>query len=234
VAGYQVSFFVAVANTGVAVGTVVAIATAPVFTGFLAALTGRSRLTGRWVLSTLVAVCGCVVIVLGGAHAGVHPVGVVLAGLAGLSYAIYAVVAASLIGDGAPSNVVMAVLFAGAGIVLVPVLVASHPGWLLTARGDVVTAHLAVLATAAAYLLYGYGLRVTAVTVAATLSLAEPGAAAVLGIVLLREPVRATTVAGLMLLAVALGILTLRAVPHARVPPDAVRNDAGDDRAKTG
>ncbi len=48
VGGYQVCFFTAVRMTGVAVGTVVAIGSAPVFTGALSRLTGGPRLDLRW------------------------------------------------------------------------------------------------------------------------------------------------------------------------------------------
>lgn len=73
-----------------------------------------------------------------------------------------------------------------------------------------VALHLAVLTTVVAYLLYGWGLRTVAVSTAATLSLAEPGGAALLGLTVLAEPVRATTLTGLGVLVVALLILTRR------------------------
>src|SRR5947208_10353978 len=56
---YQVSFFTAVARTGVATGTVVAIGSGPVFAGLLARLLGAGALTPRWMLSTAGAVTGC-------------------------------------------------------------------------------------------------------------------------------------------------------------------------------
>ena len=52
VAAYQATFFAAVDDTGVAVGTVVAIGSAPVFTGLLARTFASERLTcataSRW------------------------------------------------------------------------------------------------------------------------------------------------------------------------------------------
>jgi drug/metabolite transporter, DME family len=47
---YQVCIFIAVQLTGVAVGTVVAIGSAPVFTGLLTRLTGEPPLGRRWAL----------------------------------------------------------------------------------------------------------------------------------------------------------------------------------------
>src|SRR5215469_9679237 len=54
VAGYQVCFFTAVRATGVAVGTVVAIGSAPGWTGLLTVLTGGPRPSRRWAIATVV------------------------------------------------------------------------------------------------------------------------------------------------------------------------------------
>lgn len=210
VAAYQLAFFVAVARTGVAVGTVVAIGSAPVLTGLLARAVRGAPLTRRWAVSTAVAVAGCAVLVLGGAGSGVDLPGVGLALLAGAAYAGYAVAASTLVAGGAGAAGVMAGLFGGAGLLLLPVLAATSPDWLLTPRGGLVAAHLAVLTTAVAYLLYGHGLRTVPVATAATLSLAEPGGAALLGLLVLHEPATATTATGLALLAAALVLLTAR------------------------
>lgn len=210
VAVYQLAFFTAVGTTGVAVGTVVGIGSAPVLTGLLTRFTHRAPLSRRWMVSTGVAVAGCTVLVLGGASAGVRPVGIALALVAGLAYAGYAVTAATLIDAGLPSTGVMAGLFAGGGLLLLPVLLLTGPGWLLTPSGAVVALHLAVLTTAVSYVLYGWGLRTVAVSTAATLSLAEPAGAAVLGLVVLDEPLRVTTVVGLVTVVLALALLTVR------------------------
>lgn len=56
---YQVTFFGAVARAGVALGTVVAIGSAPIFTGLLSSMTTGDRLTVRWGTATALAVIGC-------------------------------------------------------------------------------------------------------------------------------------------------------------------------------
>jgi drug/metabolite transporter, DME family len=207
VAIYQLCFFAAVDTTGVAVGTVVAIGAGPVLTGLLVRTVHGTPLSGRWLLATLTAVAGCAILVLGGAGTGVVAAGVALALLAGAAYAIYAVIAATLITQGASSTGVMGGLFGGAALLLVPVLLATDPGWILQPRGAAVAVHLAVTTTAVAYILYGHGLRSVPVATAATLALAEPGAAALLGLLLLREPANVSTIAGLGLLAAALVVL---------------------------
>ncbi|HMG62228.1 MAG TPA: EamA family transporter [Streptosporangiaceae bacterium] len=208
VAGYQLCFFAAVRLTGVAIGTVVAIGSAPVFTGLISRLTGGPALTPRWMTATAAAIGGCAVLVTGGKAAGVQLGGVGLALLAGACYAIYAVTAGRLIAGGNSQAVVMGVLFGAAAVVLTPVLAATSPGWLLSGRGLAVTAYLGLVTTAAAYLLYGYGLRTVAVPTAVTLGLAEPVVAALLGVIVLGERLGAPALAGLVLVGLAIVILT--------------------------
>jgi DME family drug/metabolite transporter len=210
VAGYQLCFFSAVRLTGVAIGTVVAIGSAPVLTGLISRIVGGAALTPRWAAATAGAIAGCVVLVTSGQAAGVNLAGVILALLAGLCYASYAVAAARLITGGYSGRAVMGALFAGSGILLIPVFLASSPGWLLTGRGLAVTAELAVLATVAAYLLYARGLMTVPAPVAVTLGLAEPVVAALLALVVLGERLTAAAAAGLLLVCLALAILFIR------------------------
>ncbi len=204
VAGYQVSFFTAVRVTGVAVGTVVAIGSAPVLTGLLSRLTGGPPLGRRWAAATAAAVAGCVVLVTGGRAAGVRPEGVLLALGAGLCYAVYAVTAARLIARGSPETTVMGLLFGGAAVLLAPVLAVSPDGWLVTERGLAVVGYLGVVTTSVAYLLYGRALRTISAPVAVTLGLAEPAVAALLGLAVLGEHISGAAVAGLILVGLAL------------------------------
>jgi DME family drug/metabolite transporter len=215
-AGYQACFFTAVRLTGVAVGTVVAIGTAPVFVGGLSRLTGGPRLGRRWLLATAAAVAGCAVLVTGGQAAGINTGGMLLALAAGICYAVYAVVAARLIGGGQAEAAVMGLMFGGAAVLLAPVLAATSPGWLLTGRGVTVTGYLGVVTTAGAYLLYGRGLRSVPVPTAATLGLAEPAVAAVLGLVVLRERLTATAIAGLIAVGLALAAVTVSPIRRRR------------------
>jgi drug/metabolite transporter, DME family len=207
VASYQICFFTAVRLTGVAIGTVVTIGSAPVFTGVLSRLTGGPRPGRAWLLATTAAVAGCTVLITGGQSSGADPRGVGLALAAGFSYAIYAVGAARLISAGSSERAVMGLLFGGAAVLLAPVLATSSPGWLLSARGIAVTGYLGVITTVLAYLLYGRGLRTVPAPTAVTLGLAEPVVAAILGLVVLGERLTASAVAGLVLVGLALAAL---------------------------
>jgi len=207
VAVYQAAFFAATARTGVAIGTVVTIGAAPVFAGVLCLLTGQRRPGARWLAATVAAVAGCALLVTSGHASGANLAGIALALLASSSYAVYAVTASSLISNGAEDRAVVGALFGGAAVLLLPVLATSPVSWLATGRGLAVTGYLAVLTTAAGYLLYARGLRTIPVTTATTLGLAEPAIAAVLGLTVLGEHLTAAGFGGLAVLAV--GLVTL-------------------------
>jgi DME family drug/metabolite transporter len=230
VGGYQVFFFAAVRMTGVAIGTVVAIGSAPVFTGALTRLSGGPRLGLRWMVATAAAVAGCTVLVTAGKAAGADPAGITLALAAGLCYAVYAVTAARLISAGSPETAVMGLLFGGAAVLLAPVLAASSPGWVLSGRGLAVVGYLGVVTTALAYLLYGRGLRTLSAPVAVTLGLAEPVVAAMLGLVVVGERLSPGGILGLVLVGLALATLVGGRAAAARPPRSSRRVRPGAPR----
>ncbi|WP_433436800.1 DMT family transporter [Nonomuraea sp. CA-141351] len=206
VAAYQLCFFAAVSRTGVAIGTVVAIGSGPVFTGLLSWVLHGRRPSGRWTAATAAAICGCAALIVGGgAEAGGQVVsGVLFALLGGVLYAFYAVMAAQAIGQGARSDAVMGVLFGGAAVIMLPVLLVSGIGWMGEPRGLLAVLYLGLGTTALSYFLYGRGLRATPVATAATLALAEPAVAALLGLVVLGERLTPVSIAGLVMLALSL------------------------------
>lgn len=209
VGAYQTAFFAAVARTGVATGTIVTIGSSPVFAGLIAAFTGAARPTVRWGATTACAVTGCAALISGGRSAGAEPVGVALALVSGLAYASYATVAARLLARGESSRAVTGALFGAAAAVLLPVLLLSSPGWALTPSGALVAGYLGVVTTSGGYLLYARGLRATPVTVATTLTLAEPAVAALLGLLVLHERLGGVALAGLVTLVAGLLLLIL-------------------------
>ncbi|MFF5210334.1 DMT family transporter [Streptosporangium sp. NPDC000396] len=206
-AAYQLCYFAAVSRTGVAIGTVVAIGSGPVFTGLLSWLLDRVPPSRRWAGATAAAIAGCAVLTGGGGEARAD--GILLALLGGLIYAFYAVTASRVIGAGAPSNAVMGAIFGGAAIVMLPVLLWTDVSWLAEPRGMVAALYLGCATTALAYVLYGRGLRTTPVATASTLALAEPAVAALLGVVVLGERLTPLSVAGLVLIGASLATVAL-------------------------
>jgi drug/metabolite transporter, DME family len=227
VAAYQASFFAAVDDTGVAVGTVVALGSAPAITGGLEwALHGR-RPPARWAAATALASAGVALLALaGGGDAGISPLGVGLAVLAGGSYAAYTLASKRLLDDGHAPEAVMAALFGLGAVVLAPVLVLSGPGWLATGGGLALVLFLGVVPTAIAYVLFARGLRSLDASEAATITLAEPVTAAALGVFVLGERVTGGGAIGAVLVLGALVLLARRAGERRTAPLAAVAEPA--------
>jgi DME family drug/metabolite transporter len=199
IAAYQLCFFAAVSLTGVAIGTIVAIGSAPILAGLLSWLVDRERPQRRWIMATLLAVAGCTVLIASGGTLNVNAGGVLLALGAGAAYAVYAHSSKALLAEHTP-DLVTAVLFSLGAVFLLPVLFISDLSWLSTGRGLMVALHLGLVATALAYILFTRGLQRIPVSSAVTLSLAEPLTAALLGILLLRERLTFPGLIGISLL----------------------------------
>jgi drug/metabolite transporter, DME family len=216
VAGYQVAFFAAVADTGVAVGTIVALGSAPALAGAAEWLVERRRPPCAWAGATGLACAGVALLALAGAGAAeVSPPGVLLAVLAGASYATYTLAAKRMLVAGHGPEDVMAAAFGLGALALLPVLVLTGPGWLARPGGLALALFLGVVPTALAYTLFARGLRRLSAAETATLTLAEPLTAALLGVVVLGERLGATAASGAALV---LAGLVLLALPAARRP----------------
>ncbi len=213
VAIYQVSFFAAVDKTGVAIGTVVALGSAPAFTGLVArAFTGEA-LGRRWAAATGLACAGVTLLVLGGGgsgESGVAPAGVALALLSGLGYAGYAVLGKRMLERGGTPEGVMAAVFGTGALLLLPVLLVAPSGDLLRGEGLALVLYLGAIPTALAYVLFARGLEQLGAAETSTLTLAEPLTATALGVIALGERPGLAAAAGAALVLAGLALLALR------------------------
>jgi len=212
VAIYQLAFFEGVARAGVAVGTILAIGSSPAFAGLFAWLSLRERPTTRWLVSTAIAVAGLVLLVLPGSTAPLEPAAVLLPLIAGAGYAVYATASKRLLRFG-DDVAVAAIAFGGGALLLVPVLLLVDLSWLADPRGVIVVVELGVVATAVAYILYTAALVRLPVSHGATLSLAEPLTASLLGTLILGESLAPVQLAGAALVAAGLIALALAPAP---------------------
>jgi DME family drug/metabolite transporter len=219
VATYQVAFFAAVKDTGVAIGTIVALGSAPTLAGALEWLAEGRRPSGRWAGATALACAGVALLALaGGSGAGVSALGIALAVVAGGAYAVYALAAKRLLADGHEPEPVMAAAFGFGAVLLVPVLLATGPGWLARPGGIGLALFLGIVPTAVAYVLFARGLRHVEVSEAATLTLAEPLTAALLGVVVLGERLTGAGALGATLILAGLLALAARRPTPAPAP----------------
>jgi drug/metabolite transporter, DME family len=210
-AAYQLCYFWAVPRTGVALTALLAICSAPIMITAGAALTLKERPARSTLVALLLAVGGTAMVLVGPRVAGGAPrefaAGAIAALGAGLSYAVYAVTANGLLRRAAPLSLA-AVTFTLAALLLTPVLAIERDAVAQLAAGWPLLVYLGVVPTAAAYVIFGAGLRRVTATAAGIATLLEPLTAAALGVLAFGERLGAMGWAGATLLLAALALLS--------------------------
>jgi DME family drug/metabolite transporter len=208
---FQVFYFWGVAQTSVAVGSLVAICSAPLFIAVLAAALLGERMERRTWAALGAGVTGAALLTVGPRGVGRLPPGflggVGLALGAGISYATYAVMVKDVV-DRVPPLTVAALTFSVAALSLLPALLAEWPVADGAAWG--LLGYLGVVPTAVAYVLYVFGIRTTPVVVSGVLTLVEPLTATLLGVAFFDERLGTAGTVGAALLFAAVAGLTLR------------------------
>jgi DME family drug/metabolite transporter len=205
IAIYQLTFFSAVDSTGIAIATVTALGTAPTFSAIVAYLILREKPLLNWYLGTSVTIIGIVLVGTANGVEGFNLLGILLASIAGLGFAIFNVICRKSLEKGASDIWVTAQTFGVAAIASAPFLFAESPVWLTTRNGILTTLWLGIFTTSVGYILFMYGLKRIPSSLAATVVLAEPATATILAAVVIGEPLVAQSYLGIA--TVALGIL---------------------------
>jgi DME family drug/metabolite transporter len=204
----QLSFFSAVDRTGVALGTVVAIGSAPIAAGALGWMFRRQPPGARWATATALGMSGCVLLLVAGRSIDVDPVGILLALVVGFGYAGYTLATKDLV-EQHPPDAVIAAVFGVAAVCMAPLLLLVDLDWTATARGLLIALHLGLVTIALAYSYFARGLKTIPAPTAVTLTLAEPLTAGTLGIVVLNEPLTPWVGLGMTMVLAGLLLLTL-------------------------
>ena len=198
-AAYQFFFFASISRTGVAVGTIVAMGSPPVFAGLIEWSLHGERPSMEWVYAAALAVLGCALLISGGGGLSVDAGGVLLALGAGGAFAVFSTAVKRLVAHVPAYAVIAAASILGA-LFLAPFLWFEDLGWLIHPGGYTVVLFLGLFATALPYLLYTLGLRRVNAKTATTLTLAEPLTAGLLGVFFLGERLSLIAVFGMTLL----------------------------------
>jgi drug/metabolite transporter, DME family len=215
---FQLCFFAAVAKTGVALGTIVAICVAPVISGLLSAVFQKERLTRTWVIASILAISGCILLTLAGSRVRVDTLGIFLAFGAGFGYAVSLVASKAVVADHSPVMGIAVILCVGALLVL-PGLWTEDLSQVMTGHGMAVMLYLGLVATAGSYLLLAKGLSVVPVSRTALLMLVEPLTGCLLGVLLLGEIFTPVSGAGALLIFSGLVVISLAREKPAPMAP---------------
>ncbi|HEY3292475.1 MAG TPA: EamA family transporter [Candidatus Nanopelagicaceae bacterium] len=206
---YQITFFSAVKSTGVAIGTVTALGSAPALTGIVAYLINKEKPTKRWFLATVITTIGIIVLSTSKGLSDFNFRGFLLAIGAGASYSIFAVASKRALTHGVTITDAMFRIFGLGAILSAPLLFIGDMHWLATPRGLMMAFWLGLIPTAVAYIAYAYGLAKVRASTASTLILAEPATATLLASIVLGEAINLRGWIGIVVVIIGLIYLSL-------------------------
>ncbi|HEX5728015.1 DMT family transporter [Microbacterium sp.] len=207
---YQPLFFLGTERNGVAVGTVVALGSAPILAGLLEWGLTRRVPSSTWMTATALATVGVVLLGFGGeagGAGGTDPVGLLGSVGAGATFAVIANVQRRLLDQGWDPFTVVGAMGASSAVLSALVLPFVDLGWLSTTSGLIMALWLGIATISIAYVMFTWGLGGLTAATAATLTLGEPLTASILGIVVLGERLSLLAILGLAVLAAGLALL---------------------------
>ncbi|TFD56672.1 DMT family transporter [Cryobacterium sp. Hh38] len=214
---YPLAFYSSMHFAGVAIGSVVSLASAPLASGLLEFLLEHKRLSRWWALAAGLGIIGSTLLCLSkmtdaAESAGQTVAGISLGLLAGATYATYSWAAHRLMNRGISRAASMGFVFGLGGTLLLPVLIVTGAPLLASTQAFSVAAYMAIIPMFLGYLLFGYGLTRVSASTATTITLTEPAIAAILAVLIVGE--RLTTL-GWVGLAVIAGVLAILAIAPA-------------------
>ncbi|MHC6646084.1 DMT family transporter [Alteromonas sp. HB246098] len=218
VAIYPLAFYSAMRLSGVAIGTVVSIASAPLFAALLEYFLSKRPVSLKWFISFIFGALGIGLLAIGKAEGALELsasnnnqiFGVTLGLIAGLTYAGYSWAAKQHIDTGANSKSAMAGLFGCAALVLLPSLWFTGQNLFANAIHTSVSLYMAVVPMFLGYLLFGYGLRTTEASKATLITLIEPLVATLFAIFLIGEVFKPVGWVGMTLVCLCLLIQSIK------------------------
>ncbi|MEV7630833.1 EamA family transporter [Microbacterium sp. NPDC089318] len=214
VAVYPLAFYSSMHLAGVAVGSVISLASAPLFAGLLERVIDRRPLSRRWLLATLLGVVGSVLLCISrlgsGPQAGTDAiVGSVLGFVAAAAYATYSWASRRLMESGIDRSAAMGSVFGWGGALLMPVLAITGAPLVSSWQDFAVGAYMALVPMFLGYLLFGYGLTRVSSSTATTITLTEPAIATLLAVLIVGERLDVVGWTGIAVIGLALIVLAL-------------------------
>ncbi|MGO3153346.1 MAG: DMT family transporter [Galactobacter sp.] len=189
VVGYPLAFYSSMHLAGVAVGTAVSLASAPLFSGVTEWVVDRRAPSRTWCVAAGLGVIGTGLTSAahGGGHGSATVWGVLLGLAAGLTYAVYSWVVQRMLAQGVGRAAAMGAVFGLGGLGLMPVLLVTGAPLVAGPSAFTVAAYMSLVPMFAGYLFFGYGLTRVPASTATTITLLEPAVAALLAVVVVGE-----------------------------------------------
>ncbi|MEZ8408254.1 DMT family transporter [Vibrio splendidus] len=191
---YPLAFYSSMKLSGVAIGTVVSIATAPFFSALLECLISqKNNINKRWLTSFAIGVVGIGLLVFSESSTtnesgdDLKLLGIALGLVAGLCYAIYSWATKALIDKGIKSQAAMGSIFGLGAMLLLPTLWFTGENLFSSQINVLVISYLTLIPQCLGYVAFSFGLRHVTASSANLLTLFEPVVAAVLAVCVVGE-----------------------------------------------
>lgn len=211
---YPLAFYSAMRLSGVAIGTLVSLAGAPLVAAILERLFSQKKLSLGWFIRFLIGASGVAILIQSKGQTTATPtllvgLGVLLGVVAAISYACYAFITSKLVSCGVSSDAAVASLFGLAACGLLPSLFFSGDNLFASPLHISVALYMALLPMFVGYLCFGYGLRFLSSSQATLITLLEPAVATLLAVLIVGERFGLAGVTGLLLIAICLWLQIL-------------------------
>jgi Predicted permease, DMT superfamily len=217
VAIYPLAFYSSMRLSGVTIGTVVSIGSAPILSAIIEYINRDFQVTKQWVIGALLGIIGMTMLAFSENttttieynHVGL---GILLGLVAGFTYALYSWSARQLMLKGIDSKAAMGATFGCGGLLLIPVMLITGTTFFAAWNNIAVGCYMALIPMFLGYLCYGYGLSKISASLATTISLLEPVIAAILAMIIVGESLSLIAWIGMLFIFICLIMVTLSSV----------------------
>ena len=219
VAIYPLAFYSSMRLSGVTIGTVVSIGSAPILSAIIEYFSRDFQLNKQWAMGALLGIIGMVMLAFSdNASTTIQythvNLGILLGLVAGLTYALYSWSARQLMLKGVNTKAAMGATFGCGGLLLIPVMLITGSAFVTSWNNMAVGFYMALIPMFLGYLCYGFGLSKISVSMATTITLLEPVIAAILAMLIVGECLSLIGWIGMLLIFICLIMVTLSSLAN--------------------
>ncbi|MCO6540187.1 MAG: EamA family transporter [Gilliamella sp.] len=216
---YPLAFYSSMRLSGVTIGTVVSIGSAPILSALIEYISRDFRLTKQWVIGAAFGILGMILLAFSEDNSTTTQyehttIGILLGLIAGFTYALYSWSARQLMLKGISTKSAMGATFGFGGILLIPVMLLTGTALFDSLTNIAVCIYIALIPMFMGYLCYGYGLSKISASSAITISLLEPVIAAILAMLIIGEQMSLVGWFGVILIFLCLMFVTLSSITN--------------------
>lgn len=219
VAIYPLAFYSSMRLSGVIIGTVVSIGSAPILSAIIEYFSRDFQLNKQWAMGALLGIIGMVMLAFSdNASTTIQythvNLGILLGLVAGLTYALYSWSARQLMLKGVNTKAAMDATFGCGGLLLIPVMLITGSAFVTSWNNMAVGFYMALIPMFLGYRCYGFGLSKISASMATTITLLEPVIAAILAMLIVGECLSLIGWIGMLLIFICLIMVTLSSLAN--------------------